>query len=1187
VHGVETNEASRFIDHTVATPWETLLNDIETALRTVSKTGEAGAKVDIYYYGLTYKLEKRKSTNQKKNDNKITTKSERDFSWLQTTFNIGWFVIFSQGHHSSDYHPSYRTTMLSAFVTAVRNVGASFGLPIPVFFTYSYVIDISHAADLIGYSILPQPPTPVSRSTESTDQVVVARPRWCRYEAHICPVLHFHPQFEYFDGIRMLLKNQFHGLRLAGPAAERFFVETEFSFINDHETIYGSIGREGSTKIANTKAGEEKKSAEATGVSIFNSAFLKRLAGLIPCEEVSSTIMSEVVIELTYSSQAQGHIVDNAFHTSYQASKQLPSCWSVSANFKTLPKISLGELGTPPHHQASTRNPYLLAFHSAGSESALSASWMSRCVRKLLSFYLLSVYCTRAKVNIETMSAEIEATANLLDKHILDRIVEVLSDESKEVFYAVCRQQIDSKLTAHTAHSAPNSPMAGASTPKGRMASVVRESSAGFTSPGRVASPSRGGRTSSVVATPSGGMVGASLGLGAVAANLFGGGEDGWTARMERHRAVVEILFSGECVFGPDVMRGSGFDTPVSSTVGLWMSMFSVLCASSAVDAHDMANMWSKCMRRVHIANEDGQPLPTFTPATQKHTESPTSGVSPRTAPICLRTLWDDAIERLHDEDTQRASSCQSGLLLAWPDQNESLVVQKLQQLQFCIATQNESPVYHFPELTVTVDVTESPPTQQEEKDKTEEPSAPESTHEPTTAPHTTTTRRHTVNQPALFRRLPLTDDMIAMNKYLARKLNLTTSRSNKEHPTLKVQLLVPSILSDIKAFKAANPDLDLLTFCQWYGIEPVSTAAGTEASSTEAPSPSPAPSPAPMADRTSADILRMLKIPLEEIACAWASCEPASVEDQGRALFLVEKESEKAMAFLESVSAVQLASEMLTSGIHLLVGVISKQFDPWLAERAEDGPPSAVVSVWRKNIRSDLALLKEQAENAVHSLRPQQMESNTPSTATPSGASGSSASPNPANVDISINALIFVDSVAGLIQKLEMLSIKLQTLSALFKGNKAHSVDNLIHTLSRKDACTAETEAEMTALYELTRALHNFKAQTHDWQSRDGRELGEPSKKTFTCKLNAPRTPQLVAGAPTPASGTGALFVPIDASAVTVTGGAQMQAAVGGGVAGPAPLTAASSVPEVFHMEVTVQHKQLRLAFRVPEDTR
>eukprot|EP00598_Pedospumella_elongata_P011006 CAMPEP_0185005640 /NCGR_PEP_ID=MMETSP1098-20130426/82430_1 /TAXON_ID=89044 /ORGANISM="Spumella elongata, Strain CCAP 955/1" /LENGTH=57 /DNA_ID=CAMNT_0027533675 /DNA_START=28 /DNA_END=197 /DNA_ORIENTATION=- len=45
------------------------------------------------------------------------------------------------------------------------------------------------------------------------------------------------------------------------------------------------------------------------------------------------------------------------------------------------------------------------------------------------------------------MSAEIEATAALLDKNILDRINEVLSDETRAVFYTVCRQQIDPKFS--------------------------------------------------------------------------------------------------------------------------------------------------------------------------------------------------------------------------------------------------------------------------------------------------------------------------------------------------------------------------------------------------------------------------------------------------------------------------------------------------------------------------------------------------------------------------------------------------------------------------------------------------------------------------------------------------------------------------------------------------------------------
>eukprot|EP01032_Pedospumella_encystans_P008971 gene8971-10591_t len=1192
IHGVETNVASRFIDHTVATPWESLLNDIESALRTVSKAGEIGVKVDILYNGLTYRLEKRRSTNnQKKLESAVSVKSDRvkDFTWLHSTYNIGWFVLFSQGHNSADYHASYRTTMLSAFVTVVKMAGSGLNISLPIFFSHSYVTDISLAADLLGYQNLLAPVT----STEE----ITKQPHWCRYEAHICTMLYCHPHFEYFDGIRKILQNQLRKLLLGGPTADNFFVDSEFSFLHEPDTIYGSIGGTSILSSSSHSSGRAECSAKATGVSVFNASFLKRLSALIPSDEVSCTLLTEILIELSYPSQPQHLITDNAQRTTFLPSQQPPNSWNIALLFKNLPRVSLGDLGVPSSLHNNTRNAYALAYHSAGSDHALSASWMSLSVRKLLSFYILSVYCTRAKVNVETMSAEIEATTNLLDKNILDRINEVLSDETRAVFYTVCRQQIDPKFSTP---GLGNSNYPNPSTPKGRMASVQKDiapinlTSLGSAASG-VTSPTRGGRTASIVTGSASvanitGMSGSHSptpsSLNAVSSNLFGGEDGGWSARMERHRAVVEILFSGECVFSAQVAQGSQLDCPVSTSVGLWMGMFSLLCASSAVDAHDMANIWSKCMRRVHIACEDGQPLPTFTPATSAAGTSNAAcadGVSESNTPICLCTLWDDAIERLHEEDTQRSSSCQGGLPLAWPDQQESVVVQKLQQLQFCIATQNESPLYQFPTSSVEVEVV----------DRNNPTISPDSAESGTTgAPQEPDTKRgYTVQQPTLFRRLPLTEDMIAMNKYLARKLNLSNSRSNREHPTLKVQLQVPSILSDIKAFKAANPELDIHTFCAWYGIEPIVEPTVEPTAASEDQSTSATASTSNKDITTSQkDTPNTLKIPLEDISRAWASCEAVACEDQGRALFLVEKESEKAMAYLESVTAVQLASEMLGSGIKLIFGILAKQFDPWLCEdhegvikagkQSEKGgsTQTAALNAQKNKLRSDLALLKEQVENAVNSLRPEPIPEVTSSSATSIAAT---------QAELNINTLIFVDSVAGLIQKLEVLSIKLQTLGSLFARSSTASVDGMVHSLSRKDTFTAETDGERNALYELTRALHCAKEQMQDAQGRDGRELGEPTKKTFTCRLHPPRVSNAAAVPVSSHTGTARGFS-VELPSILSQGGAPQQSM--NSAAAPALLNTTSSLRDVFHMQATVKQrqnqkeKQLHVAFRVPE---
>jgi hypothetical protein len=419
----------RFIDHTLATPWETLVSDIEGALRSLSRA-EAANKVDIYYYGLTYRLEKRRSTTLKKVESK-TKESTRDFLWLLTTFNINWFMLLSHATNSNDYRAAYRQTVLSAFITAVKNVGGSHGLHVPTFFSFSYVTDIGKARDLVGYQLLTASPAHRGATLISPEEAKAAaqKSRWCRFESHLCADVMHKPHLTSYDGLRKVFQNQLAALRLGGANGDNYFVEAEFAYKHNHHDIYGYL-----QELSN-RPQSLTKSAQPSAPKLLADKFVRRVAELIPPEDSTLILLTELSVVLTYRAQPHNSIIDNLNFTTYVPSKQPPHCWTAQTNFTRLPSLHAARVLTPPGHSPHHHSqPHILhsplipqtAYLNFGNNAtALSASWMSTCVRKLMAFYLLSVYCTKRKISVETMSAEIEATEGILDRSILDRILEV------------------------------------------------------------------------------------------------------------------------------------------------------------------------------------------------------------------------------------------------------------------------------------------------------------------------------------------------------------------------------------------------------------------------------------------------------------------------------------------------------------------------------------------------------------------------------------------------------------------------------------------------------------------------------------------------------------------------------------------------------------------------------------------
>ena len=328
--------------------------------------------------------------------------------------------------------------MLSGFITAIKNFGATNGLPVPAFFTYSYVTDISKASDLIGYQLLINPHSKRAATTHSEDSGAnVNQTRWCKYESNIYRNTENKPHLRYYDGLRPIFQNILSRLNLGGRNGDLFYVETGFNFKYLSDDVYGVL----STSIA-----QHPHKRKSTSCRLFSTEFINRLIKLTPGNDVTLTFITDLTIDLTYKAQPHNAIIDNANFTTYVPSKLPPHCWNIGTSFYTLPYASAHGLINCTNPPGNGINPYNLGFLNCSAEATISSSWMSLCVRKLLSFYLLCVVCTQKNINIETISAEVEATESMLHKETLDRMLEVLSEESRSVFYALCKKQIDDRI---------------------------------------------------------------------------------------------------------------------------------------------------------------------------------------------------------------------------------------------------------------------------------------------------------------------------------------------------------------------------------------------------------------------------------------------------------------------------------------------------------------------------------------------------------------------------------------------------------------------------------------------------------------------------------------------------------------------------------------------------------------------
>lgn len=158
--------------------------------------------------------------------------------------------------------------------------------------------------------------------------------------------------------------------------------------------------------------------------------------------------------------------------------------------------------------------------------------------------------------------------------------------------------------------------------------------------------------------------------------------------------------------------------------------------------------------------------------------------------------------------------------------------------------------------------------------------------------------RNRTIVPPRLQRRLPLCAkdlaDLQALHTSLDKAIGETPASGGTEDYLGRVSLWqsrLPALVADIRAFKSVNPSSTLGTFIGWYcGGSGDVHAAGTVFLDVDGPE-------------------------FADWRLMWDNCLAEEAQHQ-KPLFAAEREAEKALAALESVSVLSLASQLLSTGL-------------------------------------------------------------------------------------------------------------------------------------------------------------------------------------------------------------------------------------------------------------------------------
>ena len=303
-----------------------------------------------------------------------------------------------------------------------------------------------------------------------------------------------------------------------------------------------------------------------------------------------------------------------------------------------------------------------------------------------------------------------------------------------------------------------------------------------------------------------------------------------------------------------------------------------------------------------------------------------------------------------------------------------------------------------------------------------------------------------------LLRRLPTLVDYDTHLKFIAQRIRQSQSSEgdNDSDPFLQLKVEFPSLVSDIRAYKHEFPDDGFSDFVELY-LETDAMGAGE---------------------------FSEFLLPL------FTALDPCPARSQ-KPLFNIELEAEKALDFLESLTSIQFAAEILCAALSTVYSILREEASEWVSFDVEYAPSSSSLP------HSSLRDLEESIKNAIGKVREDVAQF------------GSADS----NSSISQDTLIEVDTVCSKIDHFETWIVKARELDCLLtlpeESNTTRRLSlagsaarrRMVVDLAVHGKTVAQDSSEARRLLGLAKTFSP--GVDHAWQSTDGRELS-CSSKTF-----------------------------------------------------------------------------------------
>lgn len=1248
VRGVETNEFSRFVDHTLATPWEALVSDIEKALRAFNNQKKAVQEyerqialqkiqkgpgreevtssssssspavlaeppvvkriITIRYQETDFHLEEfhaDESTSTISNGTVYSPDviegkcSVMENNWICNQMKIREFLLlYPNLVRGSEWKEELRMTILSAFTIAVKSVSDQ--LLYSVFYTHTLInlsspenmirrLDLELIDDLAGYERIFSKTVHESSVINSVARLGNTK-CWIRFDsstyramtayamvgnnsstsnsvgtnsaaqAAMLQTHRRHPLF-FYDGVRKLYQKKARILALdqlieqhngaTDSVIEHFTSSVKHIYEYPSEiwtTIVIPHALQSPVKSNSSQSGKSSITPSTTSSStskdlVYYSNFvIHQFTQLLASSFHGNSpyhkfMLDKLQVSIEFHELKQLSIIDNDTYSTFLPAKQMPSRWKLTAKFNPSPYIPLYNLllpSSPIMTPANSNNPIT---NSQEEEIAVLGYtiWKSTVLQKLVSFFVLVHFAAQRRNTVMKRELTLENTfviERLFDDQTFEEmksLLEELSDTLQQTFYGTMfSDELLEKLVAGIPVFSANNATTVNSVP----------SSLKLSNSGSVAFA----RSKSLNSTAS---TDESL------RNSFSGAGTVIKSVTEEHEeeTIQQLLGSLFCksssVNGP-------FDGPASMSSNdeneepnyaeNWFQLFAIFAGlSTAVKGSTIIKLWQSCMREFQYMFDHNLPISwkCFAPRHQQQqkpqpsTSSATSKTTPINPPVYAQLLWDDVLER----------HTTNGHHINYPDLSKSIIIQKLQMIQFVSAMQNESLIYESP----------------------------------------TTGRDQGVFFPKLFRRVPLTEDIVALQNHIVKKFQSQSKDQqspkpvSNDNPMLQYQVQLPSLLSDMNCFRAANRDADLISFCKWYGILdhvdlPQKSLDGSVVHGDHIRSrqslammlrftPTTGAENHENALKKEADQAlwqqQQCDAILQNLKEIWDEHSTPMTCDQQKALFSAEKELGKAIAYLDRLPAVDFAFDLVYQAMKWIKNSFDSLISRYVTGIENKNQDMKDISILDNQMRKFVELMelfeeyrqiKRQSSTCVHTGTAGAKVSTSPMKSDTVPAEDAPSSPNPGVVDptetpgnspfvpftasdkLAItpqtpfrtvlssklaaryghwNLFHLLDKMTLIVEDIEITLCKIIQVSLI--AGTIHSSPELrrfmlsewIHenTSNLEETYTLQSEDEVKVLRSMIKSINNRNGRGHDWHSYDGRELGLPHVKEFELK--------------------------------------------------------------------------------------